>query len=392
MQNQEVQLGEIQCHECALIVKLPNLAENQKAQCPRCGFTLSAMHRNANERIIAFAITALIFLIASLPFEFLSFSSNGLENKFDIGASFFILINNNYHLLALIEFLTIFAIPTIILLALIYLLIPMSKGLYPKHARWLTDMIFKLLPWSMVEIFLIGALVSLIKIISMADIELGLSFFAFILFSISMTLVAVHLDKSQLYQLLNKLERTHNIEISASQHQVAHEEPISHAQSVQKTWALLLTAVVLYIPANTLPIMTTRLFGQDDPSTIIGGVILLWGMGSYPIAIIIFVASIIVPVAKILVLAWLNYSVQKQSDTLSLERIKWYRLAEFIGRWSMIDVFVVIVLASLIQLGQTMSVTPGAATLAFSGVVIVTMLAAMSFEPKLIWKNTKNYE
>jgi paraquat-inducible protein A len=392
LQNQETQLGKIQCHECALNVKLPNLAENQKAQCPRCGFTLSAIHRNANERIVAFAITALIFLIASLPFEFLSFSTNGLENKFDISTSFFILIDNNYHLLALIEFLTIFAIPTIILLILIYLLIPMNKGLSPKYGRWLLNLVFKLLPWGMVEIFLIGALVSLIKITSMADIALGLSFFAFILFSLSMTLVTLHLDKSQLYRLLAEVEQKHNNDIEISYHSTADEEPVSHVQSVQKTWALLLTAVVLYIPANTLPIMTTRLFGQDDPSTIIGGVLLLWSMGSYPIAIIIFVASVVVPVAKILVLAWLNYSVQKQSDTLSLERIKWYRLAEFVGRWSMIDIFVVIVLASLIQLGPTMSVTPGAATLAFSGVVIMTMLAAMSFEPKLIWKNTKNYE
>ena len=83
---------------------------------------------------------------------------------------------------------------------------------------------------------------------------------------------------------------------------------------------------------------------------------------------------------------------QKQSDTLSLQRVKWYRMAEFVGRWSMIDVFVVIILVSLIQLGPTMSITPGAATLAFSGVVIVTMLAAMSFEPQLIWKNKSNYE
>lgn len=392
MQNQETRLDDIQCHECALSIKLPQLAENQKAQCPRCGFTLSAIHRNANERIVAFAITALIFLIASLPFEFLSFSTNGLENKFNISASFFILINNNYQLLALIEFLTIFAIPTIILLTVIYLLIPMNKGLYPKHGRSLLNLVFKLLPWSMVEIFLIGALVSLIKIISMADIEIGLSFYAFILFSLSMTLVALHLDKNQLYILLAKVEKEHDIEIVLSQHHVAQEDPSSHALSVQKTWALLITAVVLYIPANTLPIMTTRLFGQDDPSTIIGGVILLWSLGSYPIAIIIFIVSVIVPVAKILVLAWLNYSVQKQSDSLSLERVKWYRLAEFVGRWSMIDVFVVIVLASLIQLGPTMSITPGAATLAFSGVVIVTMLAAMSFEPKLIWKNTNNYE
>lgn len=368
------------------------MAENQKAQCPRCGFTLSTIHKNANERIIAFAVTALIFLLASLPFEFLSFSTNGLENNFNLVASFWVLIDNDYQILALIELLTIFAIPSLVLLAIIYLLIPMSKGLHPKHGRRILNMLFKLLPWCMVEIFLIGALVSLIKIISMADIALGLSFYAFTLFSLFMTLVVLHLDQQQLYQLLSEVEKSHNIEIRQSRHQVAHEDPNIKSLSVQKTWALLITAVILYIPANTLPIMTTSLFGQEDPSTIIGGVILLWSLGSYPIAAIIFIASVIVPVAKILVLAWLNYSVQKQSDTLSLERVKWYRIAEFVGRWSMIDVFVVIVLASLIQLGPTMSITPGAATLAFSGVVIITMLAAMSFEPKLIWKNANNYE
>ncbi|TWX73558.1 paraquat-inducible protein A [Colwellia sp. C1TZA3] len=392
LQNNEIYPVEIQCYECALAVKLPVLKEGQKAQCPRCGYTLNAIHRNANERIVAFAVAALIFLLASLPFTFLSFSTNGLENHFDAITSFIVLINNNYQILALIEFLTIFAIPTVVLLSLIYLLIPLNKGLHPKYGRRVLAMVFRLLPWSMVEIFLIGTLVSLIKIISMADIELGLSFYAFILFTLSMTLVVLHIDKRELYQLLTKVEKAHNIEIHQSHAKVAQEDPTKQALSVQKTWALLLTAVVLYIPANTLPIMTTHFWGQDNPSTIIGGVILLWNLGSYPIAAIIFFASVVIPVAKILVLAWLNYSVQKQSDRLSLERVKWYRMAEFVGRWSMIDVFVVIILASLIQLGPAMSITPGAATLAFSGLVIVTMLAAMSFEPQLIWKNIKNYE
>ena len=392
LQTTEIYTVEVQCYECALTVKLPLLKENQKAQCPRCGYTLSAIHRNANERIVAFAITALIFLIASLPFKFLSFSANGLENHFDAITSFFVLIDNNYQLLALIEFLTIFAIPTVVLLSVIYLLIPMNKGLYPKHGRKVLAMVFKLLPWSMVEIFLIGALVSLIKIISMAEIELGLSFYAFILFALSMTIVILHIDKRELYQLLAKVEKAHKIEIQQSQSKVAQENPTTHALSVQKTWALLLTAVILYIPANTFPIMTTHFLGQNDPSTIIGGVILLWKGGSYPIAAIVFFASVVIPVAKILVLAWLNYSVQKQSHRLSLQRVKLYRIAEFVGRWSMIDVFVVIILASLIQLGPTMSITPGAATLAFSGLVIVTMLAAMSFEPQLIWNDRKKYE
>ena len=387
--NQKTLLSEIQCHECDLTLTRPNLAENQKAHCPRCGFTLSAKHRNANERIIALAITAIIFLMISIPFDFLTFKINGLENKFDIASSFITLINNGYPVLAVIELITIFAIPSTILLALIYLLIPMSKGRYPPHGRLVLNILFKLLPWSMVEIFLIGALVSLIKIISMADIELGLSFYAFVLFAIAITIVAVHLDKDQLYQLMISVAPAHHIEEHNEKNNVLDQQK-HHSLSVQKTWALLITSIILYIPANTLPIMTTHVLGQDEPSTIIGGVIILWGIGSYPIALIIFIASVMVPIAKILVLAWLNYSVQKQSDTLNLQRIKWYRIAEFVGRWSMIDVFVVIVLASLIQLGPTMSVTPGAATIAFSGVVVVTMLAAMSFEPKLIWNNIDN--
>ena len=199
LQITEIYQTQVQCYECALTVNMPILKEKQKAQCPRCGYTLSAIHRNANQRIIAFSITALIFLIASLPFKFLSFSANGLENHFDAITSFFVLIENDYQLLALIEFITIFAIPTVVLLSLIYLLIPMNKGQHPKYARKILSMVFALIPWSMVEIFLIGALVSLIKIISMAEIELGLSFYAFILFALSMTIVILHIDKRELY-------------------------------------------------------------------------------------------------------------------------------------------------------------------------------------------------
>jgi len=374
----------IKCHECALKVNVPLLAESQKAHCPRCGYVLTALHKNAVERILVFSITALIFLFVSLPFEFLSFQGNGLENSFNIIESINILVRNHYEVLAVLELLTIFIIPVFILLSLIYLLVPLLSGKYPAYGKQLLNFVFKLMPWSMVEIFLIGALVSLIKIISMADIHLGASFYAFIFFSLSMTAAVLHIDKHQLFNQLtkaeNKTEQRPNISVRKSP---------KLQSSIQTTWALIVTSIILYIPANTLPIMTTRVFGQDDPSTILGGVILLWQMGSYPIAAVIFVASIAVPVGKILVLAWLNYSVQKQQVDLTLGRIKLYRIAEFVGRWSMVDVFVVIVLMSLIQLGDTMSIYPGAATLAFSGVVVLTMLAAMSFNPQLIWKTVK---
>lgn len=396
LQNDVLSRAEIQCHECALTVKLPSLVENQKAHCPRCGFTLTVVHKNAIERIIAFSIAALIFLVASLPFEFLSFKSNGLENKFSITSSFNILINDGYHVLAFIEFVTIFAIPCAILTLLLYVLIPLNRMKVVPHAQTVLNFVYKLLPWSMVEIFFIGALVSLIKIISMADIELGLSFFAFMLFSLSMTIAVLHIDKKQLsirvLQSMNSALTDGTVSINKSSSRIISVENNTHKNtlSIQKTWAYIITAIVLYIPANTLPIMTTSVLGQDEPSTIMGGVFLLWNTGSYPIAAIIFFASVVVPTAKILVLAWLNYSVQKQSNKFNTERITLYRIAEFVGRWSMVDVFVVIVLASLIQLGQTMSIAPGTASLAFSGVVVITMLAAMSFEPQLIWKTSKH--
>jgi len=381
-------IATLECHECGLDVNILPLHENQKAQCPRCGYTLMAIHRNAIERILAFSLTALVFLLGSLPFEFLSFKANGLENRFDVAASFTILIDNHYEVLALLELVTIFIIPTTILFALIYLLLPLRKGNYPRKGHKVLKLIFTLMPWNMVEIFLIGALVSLIKIISMADVHLGPSFYSFTFFSLAMTAAVLHIDKKHLIQLLDKLKPPMLDVTNKNKPSTFSDKHFS----IQQTWALIITSVVLYIPANILPIMNTRLLGQDEPSTILGGVILLWNMGSYPIALVIFVASILVPVSKILVLAWLNYSVQTQQTNLTIERIKLYRLAEFVGRWSMVDVFVVIILASLIQLGNTMSIHPGAATIAFSGVVVVTMLAAMSFDSHLIWNISKPYD
>ncbi|PCI69059.1 MAG: PqiA protein [Gammaproteobacteria bacterium] len=377
----------LECHECALEVTIPQLREGQKAQCPRCGFIITAMHFNSIERILAFSITALIFLLASLPFDFLSFQSNGLENKFSIISSFNVLIESHYTVLAILQLFTIFIIPTTLLVLLIILLVPLRKGRYPNKGHGLLKIIFKLMPWCMVEIFLVGALVSLVKIIGIADVQLGPSFYAFIFFSMSMTSALLHVDKVCLTELLRL------VDVKTLKKINIHDKTLTNKRlSIQTTWALIITSVVLYIPANLLPIMNTRLFGQDDPSTILGGVILLWGMGSYPIALIIFIASVAVPVTKILALAWLNYSVQSERTNMTTERIKLYRIAEFVGRWSMVDVFVVIILASLIQLGNTISIVPGSATIAFSGVVIVTMLAAMSFEPHLIWKHSKNYD
>ncbi len=155
--------------------------------------------------------------------------------------------------------------------------------------------------------------------------------------------------------------------------------------SLQRTAALLIAASVLYIPANLLPIMTTDQFGRAMDSTIIGGVIILWKMGSYPVALVILIASVFVPIGKILTVAALCWTIGRRHLVSPRQRMTLYRITDFIGKWSMVDVFVVAILVALIQITGIMVIRPGAAALAFSGVVILTMLAAESFDPRLIW-------
>jgi len=155
--------------------------------------------------------------------------------------------------------------------------------------------------------------------------------------------------------------------------------------SRQRTIALTFTAALLYIPANVLPIMTTLQFGNATESTIIGGIVLLIHHGSYPVAAVIFVASVIVPIAKLLSLSWLSWSIAGPQGGANRQRTRLYRATELIGKWSMTDVFVVAVLVALIQLGGLLVISPGPAAIAFASMVIVTMLAAETFDPRLIW-------
>ncbi|WJG08062.1 paraquat-inducible protein A [Aliiglaciecola sp. LCG003] len=366
----------VTCHECDNKVALPFLSNRQTATCPRCGFVLTRFNQHSVQSIIAFSIAALIFLGLSLPFNFLGFSANGQEQSIGIISGIQVLIEEGDIVLAILQMLSIVVIPAMVLIGILLVVCPLQLGLSWPFSKRILTLVFSIIPWSMAEIFLIGVLVSLVKVSSLADISLGMSFYAYIGFTLCLIAAILYMDKHQLY-----------LAVAKRPHQPAK---LHKSESLQRTWALLCTSILFYIPANTLPIMHTYLLGTDEPSTILGGVILLWQSGSYPIAIVIFIASVIVPVGKLLILIWLNYTVQKGKDSRHSERIFWYRVTEFIGRWSMIDIFVVAILVSLIQLGNTMSVYPGPAALAFCGVVVLTMLAAMTFDTRLIWTNSVN--
>lgn len=155
--------------------------------------------------------------------------------------------------------------------------------------------------------------------------------------------------------------------------------------SIQRTLALLITACILYIPANVYPIMITDQLGVADPATILGGVILLIKLGSIPVALVIFAFSVMVPISKFLAMYYLVWTVKHRSNMTPRQLTAMYQVTEFVGKWSMVDVFVVAILVALVHLGGLLVIRPGIAALSFAGVVIVTMIAAESFDTRLIW-------
>ncbi|WP_018984854.1 paraquat-inducible protein A [Salinimonas chungwhensis] len=369
----------ITCEQCYTDVTIPALAHCQQAVCPTCHHHLLTFRQFGFEHSLAFAVSALIFLLLSLPFNFLVFKSNSQQRSIHISDTLNVMIQQDYMFLAIITALAILIIPCIVLIGIVILSASyITRRRSASLMRWYV-VVKTLSQWSMAEVFMVGTLVSLIKVTSMAEVNFGMSFFAFIGFATCLTMSLVNFDRNRLGLWLFS-------------GQLPAPKPLSQAVasvSIQRTWALLFAAAILYIPANTLPIMHTELFGNTEPNTIIGGVISLWQSGSYPVAIIILIASVIVPIGKITALGWLNFTVQQQHSRGRRTRARFYRLTEAIGRWSMIDVFVVAILAGLIRLGNTISIYPGSAALAFCAVVFITMIAAITFDSRLIWIDRK---
>lgn len=157
--------------------------------------------------------------------------------------------------------------------------------------------------------------------------------------------------------------------------------------ALNRTWAYLIAALVFYVPANLLPVMNTQLFGAGSESTIMEGVIEFWGHGAWDIALIIFIASIAVPATKFGALVLLLVTVKRRSTWARQPRARLYRFVELIGYWSMLDVLVVALVAALVKFQALGDIEPRLGILFFGMVVVLTMLAAMSFDPRLIWES-----
>lgn len=399
------------CGECDWLVALPPLRPGEEADCPRCGHTLVKRHYRPAQRSMALALAALLALAMALSFPFISFSVSGIGNRIELSQTATTLIGFHQPLVAIAVLLTIIVLPVIYLLGVIWLQLGLLRDAPLPASRAMARSLTHLHPWMMADVFIIGALVSLIKIAGMAEVTLGPSFWAFCAFALLLLLTTQSLDADWMWfslageprapegsrtgesaapqglagcptcGLVNRLDDTGRGQCRRCGERLRMRRP----HSLQRTWALLVAAAILYIPANVYPIMTTTSLGQAMPSTIIGGVVELLHHGDWPVALVIFVASVIVPIGKLAALSWLCLVARRSSELNAETRTGLYRLTEFIGRWSMIDVFVVAILSALVQLSVVATIRPGPAALTFALSVIFTMLSAQSFDTRMIW-------
>ncbi len=404
------------CSACDLVCVLPVLRPGEQANCARCGHVLARRHLHPVQRSIALAITALISLILAVAFPFIGVDAGSLDNQIGITQTAGELLHLHQPVVAMIVAFSVIVLPALYLTGVIVMQAGMLRNVQRNYSDFIARTFSKLHPWMMADVFIIAALVSLVKLVGMAEVHLGASFWAYCIFAVLLLITTRSVDTGWLWcSLAGEPAPPAGIQYgisAAAQHMTGcptcglvnslsatgtgkclrcgDRLHLRTPHSLQRTWALLVTAIVLYIPANTYPMMITTSFGQSHTATIIGGMIEFWKSGSQPIAAIIFIASILVPVLKILSLILLSWAVYRGVETHALHKTRLYHMTELIGRWSMVDVFVVAIMVALIQSGNLMSITPGPAALAFCAVVVVTMLAAMAFDPRLIWDSQGN--
>ena len=393
------------------------LRPREKARCIRCR---SVLYRGTHARgasaelskVVALTLgAAFVFLIAQF-FPIVELDVNGLTSSATLLGSIRVLWYEQMHIVATMVFLFTILFPAIELGSLLYVALGLRGGVKVPGFNRVLRTVQTAREWGMTEVLMIGILITVVKMTSLATVLPQPGLFAFGALTLLLAIV-VSFDPKALWNLGDELTRQALPGIRYKAFAPGEKVVPCHAcglvapplakgrhlacvrcgtalhvrkpDSINRTWALLIAAMILYIPANLLPVMVTQsLFGAQD-DTIMSGVVLFWTSGSKGLAIIIFIASVVVPMLKLGVLALLAFTAQRRSRWRPRQRTILYRMVEFIGRWSMLDIFVVTLTVALVRFKSLAVITAGPGALAFGAVVVLTMLAAMQFDPRLIW-------
>ncbi len=405
--------GLIACHDCDYLHKIEPLPPRGKALCVRCGAKLYQNIPNSLNRCLALNLTALMLLILANLFPFISLKAGGrLEETIFISGTIS-LIQHGMPDLGILVFVTSCLFPFLTVSGMLYILIPIKFQYQPWNMARIYRMVNALTPWSLLGVFMLGLLLAFIKLIELADVIPGVSLGFFSVLLIIISAARTNLDPSIIWPLLTidpgnsrpgrtaaerNLMSCHICSMLVSRpgndHHVHYSCPRCQAplhsrksNSLSRTCALVVAAFLLSIPANAFPVMTIIQFGMGAPDTIISGVKHLIEDGMWPLGMIVFFASIMVPVLKLIVLIYLMIVVKMKLTWRPRDHTVLYRATEVIGAWSMVDIYILAFLVAMVKFGYLSSVIPEIGAIFFSTMVIITIFAAQCFDPRLIWDN-----
>lgn len=409
----------IACHECDLLQREVSVPEGGALRCRRCRAQLYRELPDSLDRALAFSLAAVVLFAISNLYPIVGLSVNGTVVETTLLGAVSDMYRDGKWPIAGLVLATTILMPILQTASMLWLLIPLRFNRVPPGGPAIFRLCHLCQPWGMTEVLILGLLVALVKLSAIARVVVGPALWSFGALMFVLAAAGSAFDTRNLWSRVATIEHgtattdlneallqgavtaaqrgfavCHDCGLLASVPADAHTFNcprcgaalhLRKPASLSRTWAFLIAAMVMYIPANMLPVMyTNSLFGTEN-DTILSGVVYLWTSGSWPLAIVVFVASIAVPMLKILALGYLALSTQMHSHWYAVERTRIYRMVEFVGRWSMLDIYVITMLVALVQFQALATIQAGNAAIAFGAVVVLTMFAAMAFDSRLMW-------
>jgi paraquat-inducible protein A len=404
-----------ECTGCGMFQRVPPLEIETRSSCLRCGTVLRRVRRDPLGRGLALNAAALVLYVIVWTAMLMKVSTMGIQHETSLISGPVELVRQGLWPLAVAVGFTTGLAPLIKFTGAIYVLVGLRLPRPLPNLRGVFRFTRAISLWSMLEVLLLGVFVAYTKLGAMVHMDIGPAVYALALLTVVVVWADVVLEPGAVWEAIEAKGQTQApmppvlLDMqpgaigceSCGLVSVPHEHDARcprcgaalHARkpdSLNRTWAFVIAATILYIPANYYPVLTVIQAGAGAPSTIMGGVEELLSSQMYPLALLVFFASILVPIFKLIglalmLMATMLVATEAGAGVLLPQRTRLYFVVAWIGRWSMVDIFMESLLGALVQFGTLVTIEPGVGAVAFCAVVLLTIVAAEAFDPRLMW-------
>jgi paraquat-inducible protein A len=405
-----------ECPGCGLFQIVPAMAANMRSDCSRCGTQLRATRADPTGHCLALTFASLVLFAVLWLSMLMKVSTAGIVHETSLLSGPAELVRHGLWPLAIAVAFTTALAPLVKFAGTLYVLIGLRMRTLPPNLRGIFLISRRMGTWAMLEVLLLGVFVAYTKLGDLVTIQLGPAVYALGLLTIVVVWAELALDPQAVWEEIERRGQTHapmppaaplayrpgaasceecSLVCVPAEHDGRCPRCGAHVHerkpdSLNRTMALVIAGIILYIPANIYPVLTVIQLGSGAPSTIMGGVEELVSSKMYPLALLVFFASVLVPLFKLIGLVSMIGATSltgtaEKAGVLLRQRTKLYFIVAWIGRWSMVDIFMESLLGALVQFGRAVTIEPGMGALAFCSVVIVTIFAAEAFDPRLMW-------